>query len=103
MASRTLLTSSSYECRHVNRRLRLLRDCERHQQTDHTVDVTDRALLARLAIGGGIQLDRDVRHLPAQDRMPAMMNFPVEHRSLEQLNGRTHADKALAVFFERQP
>src|SRR6516165_9840298 len=35
--------------------------------------------------------------------MRAMMNPAVEHRSLEQLHRRTHADKALTVFLQRQP
>ena len=34
--------------------------------------------------------------------MPAMVDALVEHRGLEQLHGGAHADKALAVFLERQ-
>src|SRR6516164_11233738 len=35
--------------------------------------------------------------------MRTMVNLPVEHRGFEQLHRRTHADKALAVFLQRQP
>src|SRR6516164_7609746 len=98
-----MLISSPDQGGDVDRRLRLLGDRERHQQTDNTIDMADRALLAQLAISRRVQFDRNVRQLPTQNWMSAMMNSPVEHRGFEQLHGRTHADKALSVFLRRQP